>query len=175
MEKYPVALEEHGERVIIRKVRDHDTETFRIEYYVAGKRRMKTRADEREARTEAGRILAMLNERAPGFSQTEDATILNGLAPVDVACREWAVAMQRLGGASLLDAVEVFRKITPQNTGRKIPELVADYTVSLVDDMSPSHRSRVRNRLERFMLATSCASASAARKSPQAYWTPRSL
>ena len=155
--KYPVALEEHGERVVIRKVRDHDTEAFRIEYYVAGKRRMKTRADEREAHTDAGRILAMLNERAPVFSQTEDATVylaaktvLNGLAPVDVACREWAVAMQRLGGASLLDAVEVFRKITPQNTGRKIPELVADYTVSLADDMSTAHRSRVRNRLERF-------------------------
>ena len=121
--QYPAALEEHGERVVIRKVRDHDTEAFRIEYYVAGKRRLKTRADEREAHTDARRILAMLNERAPVFSQTEDATIylaaktvLNGLAPVDVACREWAVATQRLGGASLLDAVEVFRKITPQNS-----------------------------------------------------------
>ena len=41
-----MALEEHGERVVIRTVRDHDTEAFRIEDYVAGKRRMKTRADE---------------------------------------------------------------------------------------------------------------------------------
>lgn len=155
--QYPIALEENGERVVIRKVRDHGTESFRIEYYHAGQRRMKTRADEREAHTDAGRILAMLNERAPVFSQTEDATIylaakhvLGGLAPVDVACREWAVAMQRLGGASLLDAVEVYKKITPQKTGRKIPELVEEYAVSLADDMSAAYRSRVRNRLERF-------------------------
>ena len=74
-----------------------------------------------------GRILAMLNERAPVFSQTEDATIylaaktvLGGLAPVDLACREWAVAMQRLGGASLLDAVEVFKKIGPLSPCRTI-------------------------------------------------------
>ena len=45
--KYPPALEENGERVTIRKVRDHGYEVFRIEYYVAGQRRMKTRADER--------------------------------------------------------------------------------------------------------------------------------
>ena len=51
--KYPVALEENGARVVIRKVRDHGSEAFRIEYYVAGKRRMKTRADEREAHTDA--------------------------------------------------------------------------------------------------------------------------
>ena len=139
--KYPVAPEANGERVVIRKVRDHGSEAFRIEYYVAGKRRMKTRADEREAHTDAGRILAMLNERAPVFSQTEDATIclaaktvLAGLVPVDVACREWAVAVQRLGGASLLDAVEVFQKITPQKVGKKIPELVAEYDASFADD-----------------------------------------
>ncbi|MEO7318280.1 MAG: hypothetical protein ABIZ56_04765 [Chthoniobacteraceae bacterium] len=141
--------------VVIRKVRDHDTEAS-ASSIMWRESAAETRTDEREAH-DAGRILAMLNERAPVFSQTEDATVylaaktvLNGLAPVDVACREWAVAMQRLGGASLLDAVEVFGKITPQNTGRKIPELVADYTVSLADDMSTTHRSRVRNRLERF-------------------------
>jgi integrase len=155
--KYPAVLEEQGERVVIRKVRDHGSEAFRIEYYVAGQRRMKTRADENEAHIDAGRILAMLNERAPVFSQTEDATIylaaktvLGGLAPVDVACREWAVAMQRLGGASLLYAVEVYKKIVPQKTGRKIPELVVEYGLSLEDDMSPAYRSRVCNRLERF-------------------------
>ena len=152
-----MVLEEHGERVVIRKVLDHGSEAFRIEYYVAGQRRMKTRADESEAHTDAGRILAMLNERAPVFSQTEDATIylaaktvLGGLAPVDVACREWAVAMQRLGGASLLDAVEVYRKITPEKTGKKIPELVAEYAVSLADDTSVAYRSRAHNRLKRF-------------------------
>ena len=37
--KYPVVLEEHGERVVIRKVMDHGSEAFRIEYYVAGQRR----------------------------------------------------------------------------------------------------------------------------------------
>lgn len=155
--KYPVVLEEHGERVVIRKVLDHGSEAFRIEYYVAGQRRMKTRADESEAHTDAGRILAMLNERAPVFSQTEDATIylaaktvLGGLVPVDVACREWVVAMQRLNGASLLDAVEVYRKITPEKTGRKIPELVTEYAVSLADDTSLAYRSRAHNRLKRF-------------------------
>ena len=111
----------------------------------------------------------MLNERAPVFSQTEDATIylaaktvLAGLAPVDVACREWAVAVQRLGGASLLDAVEVFQKITPQKVGKKIPELVAEYDASFADDMSPAYRSRVRNRLRRF--------AARFTKSPRAIW-----
>ena len=156
--KYPVVIEENGERVTIRKVSDHGCEAFRIEYYVAGQRRMKSRADEREAHTDAKRIMAMLNERAPVFSQTEDATIYlaakNALGivnvPVDVACREYALAVQRLGGASLMDAVELFKKFTPQNTRKKIPELVEEYVAGLKEDMSEAYFSRVRDRLRRF-------------------------
>ena len=54
-----MVLEEGGESVIVRKMMDHGTVTYRLEYYVAGERRRKTRADEREALTDARTVLAM--------------------------------------------------------------------------------------------------------------------
>ena len=135
-----MVLEEHGERVVIRKVLDHGSEAFRIEYYVAGQRRMKTRADESEAHTDAGRILAMLNERAPVFSQTEDATIylaaktvLGGLAPVLRPSSLNVLAKRRAGGRE--DAGRLFLNALPgplraagkwaprQTSGRQVDEI----------------------------------------------------
>lgn len=156
--KYPMVLQESGERVTIREVSDHGRRAFRIEYYVDGKRRMKDRADEREALSDARRVLAMLNERAPVFAQSEDGTVFlaakkalgNATVPVDVVCREWAVATARLGGASLLDAVEAFLRFTPQKTGKKIPELVEEYVAHLNGDTSYDYLKRTRSRLRRF-------------------------
>ena len=155
--KYPVVLEDGGERVKIREVQDHGKRTYRIEYYVGGARKLVNRADEADARRDAKRALAMLTERAPVFVNSEDGAefkaarkALGGVEKVDVAAREYAVALSRLGGASLLDAVEAFIKSTPGKTDKTIPVLVEAYVASLKGDVSEQYLVRVRNRLRRF-------------------------
>lgn len=73
----------------------------------------------------------MLNERAPVFYLTEDATI-------------YPAAQTVLNG---LARVEVFGKITLQNTGRKIPDLVAESTVNFIDDINPVADDRLKTML----------------------------
>lgn len=155
--KYPIKLEDGGEFVKVRKINDHGRESFRLEYYVAGKRKIKDRVNEADAIHDAKRILAMLNERAPVFSQTEDATlfraaktVLNGVAPVDEAARQFAVATQKLGGKSLIAAVEFFLKNQPENYDTKIPVLVERFAAGIKAEVSFTYFRSIRSRLRRF-------------------------
>jgi hypothetical protein len=125
---------------------------------VAGKRRIRDRAKEADALTGGNRILAMLNERAPVFSQTEDATlfraaktVLNGVAPVDEAARPYALAIRALGGASIMDAVAAYKRTTPAKFGRALKDLQADYLKTLEGNVSVTYLDRLKNRLGRFV------------------------
>ncbi len=141
--KYPVTIKDGGESVTIRQVTNRGRTVFRLEYYVAGKRRLKMRADSEEAHQDAARILAMLNERAPNFAQTEDATIfraaqtvLDGVASVDEAARVFAVATAKLGGVPITEAVDYYLKHRPEKTGKKIPEILEEYLASVRHDLA---------------------------------------
>ncbi|MEA3211006.1 MAG: hypothetical protein QOE70_4063 [Chthoniobacter sp.] len=154
--KYPVVLEEDGKRVTIRKLLDHGSETFRLEYQFGGQRRMKTRADQAEAHTDAARILAMLNERAPVFAQTEDATIyraaktvLRGVAQVDEACREYALAVAALKGVSIMVAVKAYLAGQPAKS-KDTPALVAQFLKGVERSAKWDYYKSMRSRLQRF-------------------------
>ena len=154
--KYPMVLEDGGENVKIRAINDHGRASFRIEYYVGGVRKIMDRADESEALRDAKRALTMLGERAPVFVNSADgvefkaARRVLGDVPVDVAAREYAVAVAKLGGASLADAVAAFLKFTPRRTDKVIPVLAEEYFAGMKDDVSKAYFVRTRDRLRRF-------------------------
>lgn len=156
--KYPMVLEDGGESVKIRERSDHGHPSYRIEYYSGGVRKIVDRADEKEALSTARRALTMLADRAPVFVDSADGAefkaarhALNGVeVPVDVAAREYAVAVGKLGGASLADAVAAFLRFTPRRTSKLIPLLVEEYFNGMKGDVSKAYFVRTRDRLRRF-------------------------
>jgi integrase len=156
--KYPMVLEDGGASVKIRERSDHGHPSYRIEYYSGGVRKIVDRADEKEALSDARRALAMLAERAPVFVDSADGAefkaarhALGGVGvPVDVAAREYAVALSGLGGASLADAVAAFRKFAPRRTDKLVPVLVEEYLAGMKGDVSKPYFARIRDRLRRF-------------------------
>ena len=156
--KYPMVLEDGGASVKIRERSDHGHPSYRIEYYSGGVRKIVDRADEKEALSDARRALAMLAERAPVFVDSADGAefkaarhALGGVeVPVDVAAREYAMALAKLGGASLADAVAAFLRFTPRRTDKLIPVLVEEYLARMKGDVSKAYFARIRDRLRRF-------------------------
>lgn len=156
---YPVVLEDGAASVKICKISDHGRDAFMLEYYWGGKRRRKTRADENEAHADAGRILAMMLDEVPKFSDTEGAGVLKSAAcaltgielPVDVVCREYADAMRKLGGAmNLSEAVALALRYRPLRAAKNMPEIVEEYLAELKPNISLAYWRNLSFRLRRF-------------------------
>lgn len=156
--KYPMVLEDGAARVTVRKISDHGRASFMLDYHWGGKRKQKVRADENEAHSDARRILAMMLDEAPKFSDTEGAGVLKSAAcaltgielPVDVVCREYANAVRALGGMPLSEAVALALRYRPLREEKNVPEIVDEYLIRLAPDARPAYFKNTRHRLRRF-------------------------
>lgn len=160
MSHYPKTVKEKAgdAEVVIRKIKNRGREIFRLEYYVDGEFKTKLRADECDAERDAKGLLALLNNRAPVFHETEDGvifhnakTILAGTGfQVDLVCRDWMNAYRKLDGVSLEEVIDFYKKHQPAVGGKTAGGLVDTFLAEKERELVYENFKRMRSRLKRF-------------------------
>ena len=141
-----------------------DYERYSIAYYLDGKRKIETRANEPAARTRAyelatqiahGRVnvLSLTNADRDGY-----IAALNLLQPLGVplhaAIEEYVAARQQLSGESLLSAVKEHAARRRHVIEKKVSEVVSEFISSKArDGLSLRYLETLRSHLNRFAAA----------------------
>lgn len=153
--KYPHSIEEGGETVVIREVRNKGRKFFRVEFYEGGVRKSKDRATEADAFACSEQVMAKLLQRKPIFEKAENATmferamnILGGEFELDVVAREYRLAIGKLGGVGdLLEAVDFYVAHRPEKVALKMSVLVERFLAFKKEDLAEPHYENLKLRL----------------------------